>query len=122
MSMMTALSVLLLAQTGPIAAAEQTNVTTDAAYEQISTGETAEAIVLLEAALADNPDDPALLINLGSAYSEMGELDRAAEYYRAAASSDVRYRLELADGEWVDSRRAARLALLRLEERALALR
>lgn len=122
MSMMTALGVLLLAQAGPIAAAEQTNITTDAAYEEISAGENRAAIALLEAALKENPGDPALLINLGSAHSEIGELDRAAEYYRAAADSDVRYRLELADGEWVDSRRAARMALLRLEERALALR
>lgn len=122
MTIMTALGVLLLAQTGPISAAEQTSVTKDTAYEQIAAGENAEAIALLEEALAENPGDPALLINLGSAYSETGALDRAAAYYREAAASDIRYRLELADGEWVDSRRAARLALLRLEERALALR
>lgn len=122
MSIMTALSVLLLAQATPGAFGEQATDTKDAAFEQLMAGENREAIAMLEAALADNPDDPALLINLGSAYAELGDFERASAYYRAAANSDVRYRLELADGEWVDSRRAARVALLRLEERALAMR
>lgn len=122
MSIMAALSVLLLAQASPGATAEQATDTTNAAFEEISAGENREAIAMLEMALTDNPDDPALLINLGSAYAELGEYEQAAQYYRAAAESDVRYRLELADGEWVDSRRAARVALLRLEERALAMR
>ncbi len=122
MSIMTALGVLLLAQASPGATAEQATDTKNAAFEEISAGENREAIAMLEMALTDNPDDPALLINLGSAYAELGEYDQAAQYYRAAAKSGVRYRLELADGEWVDSRRAARVALLRLEERALAMR
>lgn len=122
MSIMSALSVLLLAQAGPGVMAEQANDRVDAAYEQIASGEISAAIVRLESALAENPGDPALLINLGAAYSEAGDLERAAEYYRAAAESDTRYRLQLANGEWLDSRRAARVALLRLEERALAMR
>jgi len=95
---------------------------TDAAYEQLANGEAQTAIVRLEAALAENPGDPALLINLGSAYVETGDLDRAAAAYRAAESSQDRYRLELADGQWVDSRTAARRALQTLEARGFALR
>ena len=122
MSIMSALSVLLLAQAGPGAMAEQANDRVDAAYEEMASGQTRAAIVRLEAALVENPGDPALLINLGSAYVELGEIEKASAYYLAAAESRTRYRLQLADGEWVDSRRAARLALLKLEERALAMR
>lgn len=95
---------------------------TDAAYEQLAAGEARAAITRLEAALVENPGDPALLINLGSAYAETGDLDRAATAYRAAADSEDRYRLELADGQWVDSRTAARRALQTLEARGFALR
>jgi hypothetical protein len=34
--------------------------------------------------------------------------------YRAAASSDERFDVELANGRWVDSRRAANLAIARI--------
>ena len=36
---------------------------------------------------------------------------RAAKAFEAAINSNTRYELELADGTWVDSRRAARRAL-----------
>lgn len=122
MSIMTALSVLLLAQGIPGVMSGHSDETKDTAFEQISAGENREAIAMLEAALSDNPDDPALLINLGSAYAELGEFEQATRYYEAAEASKERYWLELADGEWVDSRSAARVALLKLEERALAMR
>ena len=122
MSIMTAMSVLLLAQATPGALPEESSETRAAAFEQISVGENREAIAMLQAALLDNPDDPALLINLGSAHAQLGEIERAMSYYQAAETSKIRYWLELADGEWVDSRRAARIALLSLEERALAMR
>ncbi|RIV88176.1 hypothetical protein D2V17_08130 [Aurantiacibacter xanthus] len=93
----------------------------DAAYEELTQGETDAAIARLEANLAQNPEDPALLINLGSAWAVRGDKDKAAGYYRAAARSDVRYQLELADGEWIDSRAAARLALRTLEQSAVAM-
>jgi len=112
---------LLLAQSSATTlmdGAEQT----DAAYEQLATGNVLAAISRLETALAENPGDPALLINLGSAYAETGDLTRAAAAYQAAANSEDRYRLELADGQWVDSRTAARRALQTLEARGFALR
>lgn len=113
---------LLLAQSSTATLIEDGAEQTDAAYEQLANGETRAAITRLEAALAENPGDPALLINLGSAYAETGDLDRAAAAYRAAADSEDRYRLELADGQWVDSRTAARRALQTLEARGFALR
>ena len=64
---------------------------------------------------------PVQLINLGSAYAQVGDTEKAAQYYGEAAASERRYQLELADGSWVDSRRAARTALLRLEEARLAM-
>lgn len=93
----------------------------EVAYETLVAGEARDAVTALEALRAENPGDPALLINLGSAYAELGELDRAEACYREAADSDIRYQLELADGSWVDSRRAARTALLNLEQARLAL-
>ena len=113
---------LFLAQAGTATMIDDSVEQTDAAYEQLANGETQAAIVRLEAALMENPGDPALLINLGSAYVEVGDLERAATAYRAAADSEDRFRLELAGGQWVDSRTAARRALQTLEARGFALR
>ena len=121
MSITLALGALLAAQAGPAILTDDAITETSVAYEQLAAGETQAAIARLEAARTENPDDPALLINLGSAYAQAGNRERAAECYRAAIASDVRYRLELADGSWVDSRHAARVALASLEGSALAL-
>ena len=114
---------LMMAQAAPAAMMAGMNADQhrDAAYEELTQGETDAAITRLEANLAQNPEDPALLINLGSAWAVRGDKDKAADYYRAAARSDVRYQLELADGEWIDSRAAARLALRTLEQTAVAM-
>ncbi|BBC71957.1 conserved hypothetical protein [Altererythrobacter sp. B11] len=87
----------------------------DAAYEQVAAGDARAAIAQLQAELRSEPEDPALLINLGTAYRQTGDLERAAGAYRAAIDSRTRYKLELADGRWVDSRHAARQALSQLE-------
>lgn len=93
----------------------------DVAYEALAAGQARAAVTALEALRGENPGDPALLINLGSAYAELGDLDRAEACFREAADSTVRYQLELADGSWIDSRRAARSALLNLEQSRMAL-
>lgn len=119
--MLTAVFVAALAMTqaGPAPAFESDNDTTrEVAYESITAGDMAQAIASLEAARAENPDDPALLINLGAAYAATGDFARAEECYRQAIASEDRYDLELADGQWVDSRSAARMALVSLETRA----
>jgi Flp pilus assembly protein TadD len=93
----------------------------DVAFETLASGQANAAVTALEALRSENPGDPALLINLGSAYAELGQLDQAEACFREAADSEVRYQLELADGSWIDSRRAARSALLNLEQARLAL-
>ncbi|MCL6250371.1 hypothetical protein M3P36_04815 [Altererythrobacter sp. KTW20L] len=93
----------------------------EVAYDALVTGEARAAVEALEALRADNPGDPALLINLGSAYAALGDTARAEAAYREAATSDIRYQLELADGSWTDSRRAARTALRALEQSRVAM-
>jgi Flp pilus assembly protein TadD len=90
----------------------------EVAYEAIAAGRADDAIRALEAQLAKNPHDPALLINLGAAYAKRGDAERAARAYQAAIDSDTRYELELADGTWTDSRQAARLGLETLQRNA----
>ena len=90
----------------------------EVAYQAIAEGRADDAIRAIEARLAKDPDDPALLINLGAAYARRGDSERAAQAFRAAIDSDTRYELELADGTWTDSRHAARLALETLQRNA----
>ena len=92
----------------------------EVAYEELTDGRSAEAIVALEARLRAEPDDPATLINLGTAYARMGRVEEAREAFRVAVASKDRYRVELADGSWEDSRKVARLALDSLDRTALA--
>ncbi len=90
----------------------------EVAYQAIADGHADEAIHAIEGRLATDPDDPALLINLGAAYAKRGDTELAAQAFRAAIASDTRYELELADGRWTDSRHAARLALETLQHSA----
>lgn len=117
------LGMALMAQGGAVAVVEDTRrvQSSEVAYEELSGGEARAAVAALEALRADNPDDPALLINLGTAYQALGDRVRAEQAFRAAAASTVRYEVELADGSWVDSRRAARLALRALEQSQVAM-
>ncbi len=117
-----ALSGLLVTQAASAAVIDEATGQTDVAYEDLAGGEARAAIPRLQAALAENPGDPALLINLGSAYAAIGDLVLAEQFYRSALSSDEHYRLELANGDWVDSRTAARRGLQILEQRGFALR
>lgn len=112
-------AILMIAQAGPTAATTPPEIETrEVEYQTIAAGEARQAIAQLEAAREENPGDPALLINLGAAYAAVGEYRMAEQAYRDAIASDDRYDLELANGDWIDSRRAARLALLSLEEAA----
>lgn len=95
----------------------------DAAYEQLSQGRTAEAITKLNNSNAVKDQDPSALINLGTAYARVGRTDDARAMFVAARNSDAPYYVELADGSWVDSRKAAKMALLNLEKKSgLAMR
>ncbi|MXP25006.1 tetratricopeptide repeat protein [Altererythrobacter indicus] len=115
---------LLTTAIGPTAAIadqqmppEQMNV----AFEQLAAGDSAEAIEELRR--SEYANDPARLINLGTAYAQSGDYKKAAKFFRAALASGTQYRLELADGSWMDSRQAARLALANLNSKTtLAMR
>jgi uncharacterized protein HemY len=107
------------AQLTSIPGAEPTTIEQhEVAYEEIAAGKADEAVRAIEARLATDPDDPALLINLGAAYARKGDNARAAQAFQAAIDSDTRYDLELADGTWADSRQAARRALATVQRNA----
>jgi tetratricopeptide (TPR) repeat protein len=93
-------------------AAEQLPV----AYADLQAGRTDTAIKTLAQPRGVEAADPSRLINLGSALARMGRFTEAVAQYRAAMASDIRYELELADGRWMDSRDAAKLALSRLNQ------
>lgn len=100
--------------------AETEAVTTDrvdVAYEELSQGRSDAAISRILANQARSQDDPAALINLGTAYARMGRAAEARECFDKAIASRERYDLELASGQWMDSRRAARTARELLERR-----
>lgn len=95
----------------------------DVAYEALSEGRTAEAIAKLDRSDGVQTSDPATLINLGTAYARQGRLAEARNMFTAAINSQDHYYLELADGSWVDSRKAAKAALKNLEKNSsIALR
>lgn len=95
----------------------------DVAYEALSEGRTAEAIAKLDRSAGIQASDPATLINLGTAYVRQGRLTEARDMFTAAMNAQDHYYLELADGTWVDSRKAAKAALKNLEKSAsIALR
>src|SRR5690606_31487925 len=122
MSACMIISALLLAQAGPAIGSEGVCEQREAAFQELTTGENANAIARLQAALEQTSGDPALLINLGTAYSREGRFDEAREAFRGAMESEDRYRVQLADGSWEDSRRVARLALDSLDRTAFASR
>lgn len=93
------------------------------AYEALSTGNTNAAITELEAGKGlAHAHDPSRLINLGTAYARKGRFSEARAMYQAAIRSHTRYDLELANGQMMDSRDAARLALKTLSDRQIASR
>jgi tetratricopeptide (TPR) repeat protein len=105
-------SALILAQAAPaVANGDPAPESADTAYEQLAAGQTEEAIGHLETLLEEMPGDPSLLINLGTAYARAGRMEEARAAFRAAIAAEDRYRVQLADGSWEDSRKVARLAL-----------
>ncbi|MEZ4703516.1 MAG: tetratricopeptide repeat protein [Rhodothermales bacterium] len=82
----------------------------DVAYEELMAERNREAVEHILASPLDDEGDPAALINLGTAYARLGETEKALHCFETAINSDTRYMLELSDGTWMDSRRAARKA------------
>ena len=113
-----------MAQPADQVATARTNVDhVDVAYEELMKDRNREAVEQILASGLDDQGDPAALINLGTAYARLGDAEKARACFKAAANSDTRYMLELSDGRWMDSRRAARKAAQALTNaEALALR
>jgi hypothetical protein len=114
---------LMLAQAAPAITVEAQPRIDEVGYQALSAGRPDLAIERIAADPVMSTSDPAALINLGTAYARTGDHAAALNRYRAALTSRDRYDLELADGRWLDSRQAARLAIVMLKRgEALALR
>lgn len=87
----------------------------EAGYDDLAAGRARQAMDRIKAGGALRQSDPSALINMGSAEAMLGHTDKAGAMYRAAIASKTQYDLQLADGSWMDSRRAARLALTMLD-------
>ncbi len=85
------------------------------AAQTLSDGESVRAIAMLKTALEQEPNDPALLINLGIAYAQSGNDAEARASFEAAFANQDMMELETANGQETDSRRLARRALGMLE-------
>lgn len=95
----------------------------DVGYSELAAGQPQAAIARIKGNPRIDAEDPAAHINLGAAYARLGQLEQARNHYRAAMLSAARCDLELADGTWMDSRKAARVAERMLDRgETLALR
>ncbi len=107
---------LVLAQASPATLTVEANrADGNVGYAELASGDANGAIARIEAGGGVQRNDPAALINLGSANARLGRIDSARQYYVAAITRGEPQDLELADGRWIDSRRAARLALRMLD-------
>ena len=113
---------LILAQASTITV-EANRDRSDVGFRELVADRSAAAIDRIAANRTLDADDPAALINLGTAQARLGRTDAARDSYRAALASRQRYDLELQDGTWMDSRGAARLAIKMLARgRSIALK
>jgi predicted Zn-dependent protease len=104
--------VLALAAATPLAGAPAAPPEApELAAGKLSAGRADQALVTLEKASAAHPHDPAVLINLGIAYAQIGDEVRARAAFEKALACDEVVELETADGSATDSRRLARKAL-----------
>ncbi len=104
-------SLALVQAAAPAVVVEGSRDRVDVAYAELVDGRPAAAITRIRANRELEADDPAALINLGTAHARLGRPAEAHGYYIAAIGSGLRYDLQLADGRWMDSRRAARTAI-----------
>lgn len=88
---------------------------TGLASTALAGGHAVDAVELLRAELERDPNDPALLINLGIAYAQMGDEAAAQSHFKAALTSPEVIELDTADGRTTNSRRLARQAMVMLE-------
>lgn len=118
------LPLIALAVSSPVAAQSIVVVTAPqadsellpVAYAELKAGENQAAIEKLTGDTRLDARDPSRLINLGTAYARLGRTAEAAAAYDSAIGSPIRYDVELANGDYVDSRWAARTALANLNQ------
>ncbi|MEH6755993.1 MAG: hypothetical protein V7676_00615 [Parasphingorhabdus sp.] len=84
------------------------------AYDALVAGDNEAAVQKLE---GERLTDPAVMINLGQAYARTGRPGDAAKMFMAAMNSNRSFDLVLADGQVVNSRKAAEIALNSLNGR-----
>lgn len=113
MSLIAATALLVLAN-GPVEGVAVPDAEFDVGYAELVTGQDRAAIEAIENCDTLAQDDPARLINHAVALARVGDYDAARERFEAAARSEDRYRLETANGEWVDLRVLARRGLAML--------
>ncbi|MEH6662158.1 MAG: tetratricopeptide repeat protein [Parasphingorhabdus sp.] len=89
-------------------------------YDALVAGNNELALRQLEASEKDHAEDPARLINLGQTYARLGRPDVAARMFTAAIESNRNFDLVLANGQVINSRDAAELALRDLGQRMAA--
>lgn len=115
---------LALAAANPLAAAPAAFVDTARAAPEtapelaagtLAAGRADQAIVTLRKASDADPQDAAVLINLGIAYAQTGDEVRAREAFQQALACEEVIELDTADGTATDSRRLARKALKMLD-------
>ena len=99
----------------PVAALQADPETRTLAAKSLAAGRMAEALAVLEKASTANPQDAAVMINLGIAYAQAGEEEKAREAFQQALACNDVVELETADGTATDSRRLARKALKMLD-------
>lgn len=75
------------------------------AYDALMSGDNQAAVEKLE---SGKLSDPAVMINLGQAYARTGRTGDAAKMFMAAMNSN---RSLLSDGQVINSRKAAEIAL-----------
>ena len=115
MSFVVAASLLAMGS-GPIEVVSNAEPSYNIGYEELVAGDPAGALEVIEGQSGAKSEDPARLINHGVALARLGRHESARERFQQAARLDDRYRLETADGSWVDSRVLARRGLAMIDE------
>ena len=115
----TAFAIALIAAT-PLAGVPAAPIHTlaaepELAAQPLAAGRAQQALATLEQASAADPEDAAVLINLGIAYAHLGDEAQARAAFERAVASETVIELETADGTSIDSRRLARKALKMLD-------
>lgn len=124
MAVFSLVAATLLAQaTAPAVTVEADRDQVDVGYAELRADQPRAAIKRIEANESLSSDDPLANINLAAAYARLGQTAIARQHYLAAIASPTPCDVELADGRWMDSRRAARLGAQGLKKgTVLALR